>query len=807
MIYCISTAIIIEKKNRRLDKMIELQQSIRPTWVVLYAVLFVTLLSYSVTGQQFVDPADYDYSDFSNFRAVASPAALPPRDVQRQARQRAPAQQQFQASTRGELPRRDDSRRGGNPGRGEAVPQDVQQRVAPKTVAILKQINENNEDGSYTYGYEADDGSFKLETRHVDGRVEGKYGYIDIDTGEVKVIQYGADNMGFAPSGDLPEGIVVPVVPGGNATFDYDYDTGDYDNGDYVEQQDVSPNPQLNTNGNEFRVQNRARGNVGAPIPGAPTQNRGQNVRAPPVPRKQEEPRNSFLPTPAPASRTRFQARPVVEQQPTRQSQPQRARPQAVFQPAAPVRQEAAPVDQFTAFQTNFDGSRSLIQQGLKPFVPRQLQPTQRPPPRPTPTQRRPASQPARRPQENVRSLSLAPSRQQQFTREEVQELDKINEIRSNIPPSGAVRSQIPPQPQRTLQRGGGRRVVAKRPLNAVPTSSSSGQTSTRSRGRGRGSSRTRTSAALNQAANQASPPVSRLSPQRQQSVNRPSPQVGSVTEDPLAVLRGLQATAGRSSGSNVPEASAPRARPSGQSELRSKGIPSSSDQKFTSFPARDSPAGSTSSLPSRRPQPVPQSQPRQPPRAQPIRTLPTITSQTLQREQPRTFQRQPIRIKARPSLQKPVDTAQQIIPQRPPQPVIPPQQQVRRPVQQQPAQGAIRSLPQQNQNRFLPTPIQPISPTAAVPNTIGFQNPVDFDALISEFTGRQTPRPQAPSRQFSPFRPTPATNRAGGRPLSGAVPQFVPRPAAAVPLGFQTPTSPSFDVNGSSFQLNQVFN
>ena len=102
--------------------------------------MFVTLLSYSVTGQQFVDPADYDYSDFSNFRAVASPAALPPRD--RESRQRAPAQQQFQASPRGELPRRDDSRRGGNPGRGEAVPQDVRQRVAPKTVAILKQINE-----------------------------------------------------------------------------------------------------------------------------------------------------------------------------------------------------------------------------------------------------------------------------------------------------------------------------------------------------------------------------------------------------------------------------------------------------------------------------------------------------------------------------------------------------------------------------------------------------------------------------------------------------------------------------------------
>ncbi len=52
----------------------------------------------------------------------------------------------------------------------------------------LKSIfnSRHNEDGSYTYGYEAADGSFKLETRHPDGRVEGKYGYLDIHTGELK---------------------------------------------------------------------------------------------------------------------------------------------------------------------------------------------------------------------------------------------------------------------------------------------------------------------------------------------------------------------------------------------------------------------------------------------------------------------------------------------------------------------------------------------------------------------------------------------------------------------------------------------
>ena len=57
-------------------------------------------------------------------------------------------------------------------------------------VALTKKIAffRHNEDGSYSYGYEAADGSFKLETRYPDGRVKGKYGYIDIHTGELKVL-------------------------------------------------------------------------------------------------------------------------------------------------------------------------------------------------------------------------------------------------------------------------------------------------------------------------------------------------------------------------------------------------------------------------------------------------------------------------------------------------------------------------------------------------------------------------------------------------------------------------------------------
>merc|ERR1712173_129275 len=38
-------------------------------------------------------------------------------------------------------------------------------------VPILRYVDTQNVDGSYTYGYEAADGTYKLETRFVDGRV------------------------------------------------------------------------------------------------------------------------------------------------------------------------------------------------------------------------------------------------------------------------------------------------------------------------------------------------------------------------------------------------------------------------------------------------------------------------------------------------------------------------------------------------------------------------------------------------------------------------------------------------------------
>merc|ERR1719158_1266063 len=73
-------------------------------------------------------------------------------------------------------------------------------------VPILRQIQERNPDGSYTYGYESGDGTYKIETRYATGEVKGKYGYYD-DTGILREASYGAEpEKGFMPQG---EGVIV----------------------------------------------------------------------------------------------------------------------------------------------------------------------------------------------------------------------------------------------------------------------------------------------------------------------------------------------------------------------------------------------------------------------------------------------------------------------------------------------------------------------------------------------------------------------------------------------------------------------
>merc|ERR1711970_609260 len=92
--------------------------------------------------------------------------------------------------------------------------------AAPSTeapVVIIKQVNEINDDGTYTVGYEASDGSFKLETKDAEGNVEGKYGFVDKD-GEIKIVEYSANNStGFTSDLELPTADLPVAVSGESA--------------------------------------------------------------------------------------------------------------------------------------------------------------------------------------------------------------------------------------------------------------------------------------------------------------------------------------------------------------------------------------------------------------------------------------------------------------------------------------------------------------------------------------------------------------------------------------------------------------
>jgi len=67
-----------------------------------------------------------------------------------------------------------------------------ERRETTTPIPILQSIDTHNSDGSYTYGYESGDGTYKIETRYATGEVKGKYGYYD-DTGLLREIEYGAE--------------------------------------------------------------------------------------------------------------------------------------------------------------------------------------------------------------------------------------------------------------------------------------------------------------------------------------------------------------------------------------------------------------------------------------------------------------------------------------------------------------------------------------------------------------------------------------------------------------------------------------
>lgn len=82
---------------------------------------------------------------------------------------------------------------------------------------IIKQIRKLNQDGSYTVGYEADDGTFKIESRDVLGNVKGTYGYVDIN-GEIKRVSYTTNNVTNRPIPKKADEDEVVQIPRQNKT-------------------------------------------------------------------------------------------------------------------------------------------------------------------------------------------------------------------------------------------------------------------------------------------------------------------------------------------------------------------------------------------------------------------------------------------------------------------------------------------------------------------------------------------------------------------------------------------------------------
>jgi len=245
-------------------------------------------------------------------------------------------------------------------------------------IAILKHVNRINSDGSYTYGYQGADGSFKLETRFATGEVKGKYGYIDAD-GEVIEITYGAaPGRGFEP---VIEGVEVPppVIKPQNPDYDYEY----YDN--YVQTEAPAPVRQRKPS---RRQPSRVK----------------VNRRIRPQPAREQVAAPADVPRVAPRTRPQISApqeAPVVapRAQPAPQEPPQFV--PAVQQPEfVPVQQPARPVQPAQPltnqdFSYNVPGSHSVsfslpsfFTGGQQPFVPQA--------PAPAPSRTFPAPAPPR---------------------------------------------------------------------------------------------------------------------------------------------------------------------------------------------------------------------------------------------------------------------------------------------------------------------------------------------------------------------------------------------------------------------------
>lgn len=88
-----------------------------------------------------------------------------------------------------------------------SAPVDVHSTTVPP-IAIVDSGQEKNEDGSYHFFYQSEDGTHREETAQVHNpgseneylEINGSYSYYDGDGKEV-VVHYKADNHGFVPEG------------------------------------------------------------------------------------------------------------------------------------------------------------------------------------------------------------------------------------------------------------------------------------------------------------------------------------------------------------------------------------------------------------------------------------------------------------------------------------------------------------------------------------------------------------------------------------------------------------------------------
>ena len=219
--------------------------------------------------------------------------------------------------------------------------------------------------GSYTYGYESGDGTYKIETRYATGEVKGKYGYYD-DTGLFREVEYGAEpEKGFMPEGEgltfvapeAPATPSAPVVTAAPVTA--------------APQRAFAPTPRPVTRSRPIlneRIRSTGRRDPAKSF----IENRGRRVtvvkRKRPVPQPKPEPvirpKAHAVPTPAPTvapvtAAPVQQAQPVFQnfQQPQQQvfQQPQQQffQPQQRFLPVAQQQQPVQPVSLAAAFSAH----------------------------------------------------------------------------------------------------------------------------------------------------------------------------------------------------------------------------------------------------------------------------------------------------------------------------------------------------------------------------------------------------------------------------------------------------------------------